>query len=150
MPQVLAPSDVLKLAMVASFYFYPVAEESDCVLSYWLLMLWKVLMFELVYKLLVQVCVARAALASLLVSLVLFGETCWNMYGLYMFFKWRETMQCREETLLAFKIALGLYLASNVSAVLLSFCRGSEPAKHSVVKPADPNSAEQSSKPHNN
>lgn len=147
MPQVLAPSDVLKLAMVVTLYSYQIAEESDCVLSYWLQTLWKVLIFELVYKLLVQVCVSKAALASFLVSLVLFGETCWNMYGLYLFFKWRDVMQCREETLLAFKIALGLYIATNVSAVLLSCCQGSEPAKQSPAKPTDPL---QSSKPHTN
>lgn len=136
MPQVLAPSDVLKLGMVVAFYSYQGAEEQDCVVSEWLLKLWIVLLFELVCKFLVQTCVTKPALASFLVSLVVFGETCWNMYGLYLFFRWREVMQCSEGTLLAFKIALGLFIACNVSAVLLTCCRAEStkpPATESVV-----------------
>jgi len=150
MPQVLAPSDVLKLGMIVAFYNYQGPEEQGCVLSEWLLRLWMVLLFELVCKFLVQVCVAKPAVAAFLVSLVLFGETCWNVYGLYLFFRWREEMQCSEGALLTFKIALGLFIASNVSAVLLVCCRA-EPAKPPVTEPAGPPSAvEQGTKPHSN
>lgn len=133
MTQVIAPTDVLKLAMVAGFYLYGGLDDQSCALSWWLQTLWKVLIFELGYKLMIQACVTATVLASFLVYLVLICETCWNLYGLYLFFANQDSIRCRWETLLCFKIALGLYIASNISAVLLVLCRS--PEKPHIAEP---------------
>jgi len=136
MSQVLAPTDVLKLGMVAAFYLTQgLGSDPNCLLSEWLLTLWKVLVFELICKFMIQACISRSSLASFLVSLVLLGETGWNIYGLYLFFKRPEPMRCSESTYQAFQIALGLYVASNLAAILLGCCRAAEPAKPQIAEP---------------
>lgn len=136
MSQVLAPPDVLKLGMVAAFYVTQgLGSDPNCQLSEWLLTLWKVLVFELICKFMIQACVARNSLTSFLVSLILIGETGWNIYGIYLFIKRPEPMRCSEETYQAFQIALGLYVVSNFAAMLLGCCRAAEPPKPKIAQP---------------
>ena len=137
MSQVLSPTDVLKLGMAAAFYvFQGLSVDSNCVLSEWLLNLWKMLVFEIMCKFLIQACDLRNVLTSIMLFFIQLGEAGWNLYGLYLFFQRPQPMRCTEETSLAFQIALGLYVASNVSAVLLGCCHAAEPPKPKLSDPA--------------
>ena len=124
--QVLLPMDVVKLGMVIAYVVYQGSLEQDCPLVPWLANLWKMLLGELVLKFLTQSCCSKLTVAKVIISLVLFGETVWNIYGLYLFFTRQEV--CKDETELAFKIAIGLYIASNVSAMLLGLFGPAQPA----------------------
>lgn len=125
--QVIFPMDVVKLGMVIAYAMYQSHWQSTCSLAPWLFNLWKIMLGELGLKFLTQACCPRLQLTNLLISFVLLAETGWNVYGLYLYFTRSE--QCSEETELAFKVALGLYVASNFSAILLSLFRPAPPEK---------------------